>query len=87
MPMVLPIDIENIYGPFRSHCDDYCGLPIGNLAPDTVDPRVVRMSAIGTKRTWHRGGLISAFGGKATTHFATGLGVLGLLGWRRKLAV
>ena len=36
-------------GTLRSHCDDYCGLPIGNLAPDTVDPRVVQMSAFGCK--------------------------------------
>ena len=42
------------------------------------------VSAFGTKRTWHRGGLISAFGGKANTRFAAGLGVLGLLGWRRR---
>ena len=41
-------------GTLTSHCDDYCGLPIGNLAPGTADPRVVQMSAFGTKRICNR---------------------------------
>ena len=49
--MVLLLILKMYMGTLRSHCDDYCGLPIGNLAPDTVDPRVVQMSAFGTKRT------------------------------------
>jgi hypothetical protein len=49
-------------GTLRSHCDDHCGLAIGKLGPDTADLRIVRMSAIGTKRTYLVAPHMSAFG-------------------------
>ena len=50
------------------------------------DVAFMAMSALGTKRTLAIALRMSAFRGKANVRqYATGLGALGLIGWRRKM--